>query len=347
MLLLRDLVEEPRFNEREDQSNNRYSGMNKIEEILISLPVIKNDSYYWCEPDLTDEDRKTRWVNASKQLTDLLPHLGSSAYEIARRWTADALLGAAELKQSLDAFPDTLIGSRASAQSEGRVSLKSALGLKIDGKDIIGLFGNSMTAYGKRNLADIVAYIDSQVIALQTKVGRDLYKEWFRVDAYDGRYPLFSGFPCHVLSPACQFLAINWSSSAKQEAEALMREAENTFREEAGIPRIGEGWISETELYYAIKHSFPDLEVIHHARPDWLGRQHFDILLPEINVAIEYQGIQHDVPVEFFGGAEAFHAAQKRDKRKFSLATRNNVRLIYVREGYDLLDLVNQIKGQR
>ena len=57
-----------------------------------------------------------------------------------------------------------------------------------------------------------------------------------------------------------------------------------------------------TELYYKIKETFPNEKVVHHGKPSWLGQQHLDIYFPYKNIAIEYQGLQHQEPVEFFGG---------------------------------------------
>ena len=50
-------------------------------------------------------------------------------------------------------------------------------------------------------------------------------------------------------------------------------------------------------------------------------------------MALEYQGIQHDRPVEFFGGKLAYEENVRRDMRKRKLCIANNVRVIYVREG--------------
>lgn len=96
----------------------------------------------------------------------------------------------------------------------------------------------------------------------------------------------------------------------------LMREAENNLRVSIGGKQIGEGWISETELFYRVKEHFKNLKVIHHGRPKFLGQQHFDIWIPEIKVAIEYQGAKHNEPIEFFGGKEAFLNNKKRDELK-------------------------------
>lgn len=72
------------------------------------------------------------------------------------------------------------------------------------------------------------------------------------------------------------------------------KEIENIIREEKSIPKIGEGWISETLLFYEIKEAFQEHQVIPHGSPSWLGLQHLDIFFPELNIAIEYQGKQHE-----------------------------------------------------
>lgn len=61
--------------------------------------------------------------------------------------------------------------------------------------------------------------------------------------------------------------------------KVIVREAENTLREEMGIPRVGEGWVNETELYYHIANAFKEERVVHHGRPAWLKRQHLDIYI--------------------------------------------------------------------
>ncbi|GAK75671.1 hypothetical protein JCM19296_1263 [Nonlabens ulvanivorans] len=57
----------------------------------------------------------------------------------------------------------------------------------------------------------------------------------------------------------------------------ILKQAEDLYREEIGMPKVGEGWISETELFYKISDYFKEDEVVHHASPKWLGRQHLDI----------------------------------------------------------------------
>ena len=129
--------------------------------------------------------------------------------------------------------------------------------------------------------------------------------------------------------------------------------AENQIRKQRGLPMLGEGWISETQMFYAIKERFGALTpVIHHGRPNWLGRQHFDVYLPEFNVAIEYQGEQHYRPIDFFGGQLAFEKNKARDVKKRELSILNNCSLIEVDKSvsneellYKISQLINKIKN--
>ncbi len=106
----------------------------------------------------------------------------------------------------------------------------------------------------------------------------------------------------------------------------VFRESENKLREEHNLPRIGEGWISETQLFYLVKEEFED--ATQHHSPEWLYPQHLDVFIPSKNIAIEYQGRQHFEPVDFFGGVETFQDNLKRDKRKKKKCKDNKVKLI-------------------
>ena len=126
---------------------------------------------------------------------------------------------------------------------------------------------------------------------------------------------------------------------------SMLRLAEDDYRVSVGIPKIGEGWVNETDLFYKVKGRFPECEVVHHGQPKWLGRQHLDIFFPKENVAIEYQGIQHYKPVSIFGGEAGFVATQERDKRKAALCKKNRCKLIYVDESHSFEDVVKMIEA--
>jgi hypothetical protein len=64
---------------------------------------------------------------------------------------------------------------------------------------------------------------------------------------------------------------------------------------------------------------------------------------PKRRIAIEYQGIQHSKPVEFFGGADAFERQAKRDEKKAKLCEENGCVLIYVFKQQETAGVVNRI----
>jgi hypothetical protein len=118
----------------------------------------------------------------------------------------------------------------------------------------------------------------------------------------------------------------------------ILRNAENEVRAARGIPAVGESWVSETELLYRVRELLPSVEVTAHGQLLWLGRQHFDIWIPSLSIAIEYHGLQHFKPVKFFGGEDAFLQAQERDNRKRALCEKNGVRLVEIAYDQDIDD---------
>jgi len=128
----------------------------------------------------------------------------------------------------------------------------------------------------------------------------------------------------------------------------LIRESENEVRAAHGVAAVGAAWVSETELLYRVRAVLPGVEVVAHGQPPWLGRQHLDIWIPSMAVALEYHGIQHFQPVEFFGGEDGFQRVQKRDQRKRALCRSANVRLVEViyDQGLDDAQLVALLRGE-
>lgn len=109
------------------------------------------------------------------------------------------------------------------------------------------------------------------------------------------------------------------------------KEAENILREEYGVAKIGEGWISETMMFKIVEDIFEDYECERHCRPNFLEGLEIDIYIPELKLGFEYNGIQHYKPVEHWGGEESLKKQQARDKRKQQLCDQNDVKLIIIK----------------
>jgi len=128
------------------------------------------------------------------------------------------------------------------------------------------------------------------------------------------------------------------------QIKIILRNSENILRKKRNMPLIGEGWISETDLFYKIKEEFRNYRVIHSSKPIWLGKQHLDIYIEELNIGIEYQGKQHFEAVDFFGGEESFIKNIERDLRKKQLCEENGCLLIYALENYYIEEIFEIIR---
>ena len=56
----------------------------------------------------------------------------------------------------------------------------------------------------------------------------------------------------------------------------------------------------------------------------------FDFFLPEHNVAIEFDGIQHFEPVKIFGGEEYFEYIKTTDEIKNNFCLKNGIKIIRI-----------------
>ena len=60
------------------------------------------------------------------------------------------------------------------------------------------------------------------------------------------------------------------------------------------------------------------------------GKLSYDFYIPNHNLLIEYQGKQHEEPIEFFGGEKQFKIQQEHDKRKREYAKNNGYKLLEI-----------------
>jgi hypothetical protein len=142
---------------------------------------------------------------------------------------------------------------------------------------------------------------------------RQKIKARIQHDFFDfDKYPHL-GFSC----PVCEA-----TSHAREHGKYLIYgSAKNQSRGEELTRQILEDVFGTT---------FPNI------RPEWLvnpdtGRLlELDCYSEEMNLAFEYQGLQHYEPVDFFGGTEAYDSQVKRDKIKRQLCKTRGVTLVEI-----------------
>ena len=72
-----------------------------------------------------------------------------------------------------------------------------------------------------------------------------------------------------------------------------------------------------------------NVNFIREKRFKWLGSKSLDFYLPDYNIAIECQGIQHFKKMDFFDKNDSFDERLKRDIIKKTLCESNNIKLFY------------------
>jgi len=139
-----------------------------------------------------------------------------------------------------------------------------------------------------------------------------------------------------VLYPSTTQLAkAERTDEAWKKATRLVRSlsnvVENLTRQEFGVRKVGKAWVSETILYNIVCRLFPQTKTLRHHRPQWLRGLELDIYLPELNMAIEYQGQQHFYPVDAWGGPRGLKMVKSRDRLKSRLCQSQGIRLIKIK----------------
>lgn len=237
------------------------------------------------------------------------------------------------------AYVDSQRGLNKGMHADPRVlSLKYKIGLPISGDDIFGLWRHRWRSSEPRKIVlenhDIVIdYLEETIRDYEQKNNADLLALITEQFAHHSRseFYLFSGVPSY--HPKIQFDLYEYSMLGDFDIviEQWMKNVENALREMKGLPKIGEKFFNETILYNIIVKIFSELgyEVIHHSYPPFLERQELDIHIPALNLGIEYNGLQHYEPIEFFGGQAGFEKRQALDEKKKRLCKENGVTLVY------------------
>jgi hypothetical protein len=312
-----------------------------IKDLFDQLPNI------WQEYIETDNNERLIWF--TNQLLEMKKENGNSIDFLPntlRENASDCFILLKQYDYALEFIPIPILGSTNSFGTDRLLSLKYATKKRISGSDILTLFGPKVTKFGKEHLDAILKNLDTLIDKFISTTNVDIIPDWVK-DSKLWWCKVGNGSPLgYFLTKKVELDICRFSINPQVLifVKNFTREAENMVREQMGIPKVGEGWIGETVLYYENKKAYPNLTVQQHAKPKWLGRQHLDVFLPEINVALEYQGVQHEHPIEYFGGQDSFELNIKRDLRKYRLCRRHKIKLIYVHPSYDLKSIIQEIE---
>jgi hypothetical protein len=246
-----------------------------------------------------------------------------------RRWSYDCLLGRRMYDRFLLLTEPEDVFATSTHFSNLRCNVFYVLGQPPTGVDLLKLSGAKVTPFTHEYPAAFRDFLEVSFAEDAQQHGPWLDRLLgAQAEAKTYGCTLFTGTP--IAQPRvpfdyyCFYAAYEYLDVVRN----VVRDAENRLRVACSVPRVGEGWLAETKLFYAVRDAFPETNVVQHGMPPWLGRQHLDIWIPRWNIAIEYQGGQHFNPVGIFGGVEGFQATVDRDARKHQLCKDNGVGLI-------------------
>jgi hypothetical protein len=325
----------PQYQNLDKEQRNFYDHMRQNLITEKPIDVKGNISYLFLYAYEVIETMKKRPAESLNQLR-ALQHVYRKEETFSRYltlWIFDAFTYNKAYYEALAYVQQRL--SAASRMFVDRVlSLKYKVGVPISGVELYALC-KLKSRIMKSNEEAFLGLFEETIRSFENTHGIDLLSvitEQFALKSQESY--LFSGVP---ISDLYTLDFSNYEYSAIGDFQFVlndwMKTCENTIRVQKGLPKIGEGWISETMLYNVISDICREkgYDVIHHYYPQFLRRQELDIYVPALKLAVEYMGEQHYRPVEIFGGEEGLQRTVERDKRKKTLCEQNGIRITYIK----------------
>lgn len=247
---------------------------------------------------------------------------------------SDCLLGLKRYEEFLEfSIPNSIYSIVTVDEVDVRLSIQKMLGLQADSLDIY------RSQFPRKNKLIESKAKQFESIIQDTFDSYANYKGgWFKIieGHKDVHKTKFFGF-IQTSSlwgnkkPKYDFVVYSYFNILREDfffvIHGLTTKAINILQNEYNKPNKQVKWRTESLLYRKIKNEFSEIEIVQHGQPDWLGKQHFDIWIPEFNIAIEYQGPQH-FKTDYV--VKDISKLKELDNRKIDLAKKNNVTLFIV-----------------
>ena len=96
-----------------------------------------------------------------------------------------------------------------------------------------------------------------------------------------------------------------------------------------------EQYLKDTNVKYIREYKFDECK--------YINTLPFDFFLPEINTCIEYDGEQHFMIKEHWGGMESFNLIQIRDKIKTTFCLNNNIKLVRISYKENHIEIIKKL----
>ena len=143
---------------------------------------------------------------------------------------------------------------------------------------------------------------------------------------------------------------INWIDQytdvligCKKEKHGFFTQTPRDHKRGSGCPKCNQSrgermifnWLLENEIECIPQHTFSDLKYKSFLRCDFF--------VPDYNLVIEYNGIQHYKPIKHFGGMESLMDTKARDKTKEDYCLDNDIAFEIIKYDEDIVLELNKI----
>ena len=222
-------------------------------------------------------------------------------------------------------------------------SLAESTNRIFDSEEIIKAFRN----LSKNQIEEVLAVKSIHENLHMEVINDEYFADLLEIDGSD-RYPMFvdgTYYLYHMRERANSiFKNPNYKKVYLKLLKQNFRALENDIRKGKGYESVG-SYFMEKLLYEKIKNDFPELIIRLQYSPMWLRPQRLDIFIEECNLGIEYNGAQHYLPIEFFGGKEGLELRKDLDRRKMEKCYENSVGLIEISYEEDFDYAFNELKA--
>lgn len=107
-------------------------------------------------------------------------------------------------------------------------------------------------------------------------------------------------------------------------ASSILNSSGCPFCEMSIGEQIIRSYLEARAIKYYYEYTFKDLKGVKN------GKLSYDFYLPFYNILIEFQGIQHEKSINYFGGEKQFKIQQEHDNRKRNYAKKHNINLLEI-----------------
>lgn len=156
-------------------------------------------------------------------------------------------------------------------------------------------------------------------------------------DSIGFKYPQYIDFwsEKNKMTPfevGCGSHVMIWAKCKNNKHEDYLRIIKDSIRFNFECPSCSNNYVGEkkienilkyNDVNYILQYKFDDLKGVGNKKLS------YDFYIPSHNILIEFQGIQHYKPIDFFG-KDYFEIQKEHDERKLNYAKANNFKLILI-----------------